>query len=285
MARVQRALQWTPERDAEIIRRYAAGETGQVIADHFGVCRSTILRRLPRLGAKARTNSEAQTKHTLRHDAFDVLTPDAAYWCGFLFTDGSVSHRPGQTPEVSVGLSECDLGHIEKLRAFLGSTHAITPMKARPMTFKAGAYISKAACRYSVRSAKLADRLCALGRYDGPVDEGLVQSRDFWRGAMDGDGTIGISGGYPYLHLVGSRRLMEAYVRFLGHTGTRSLHVQPHKMIFSVNASGATAARIIDRLYLQASPVLDRKASRAARIHAWSLAAERPLPGLEMLGA
>jgi len=66
--------------------------------------------------------------------------------------------------------------------------------------------------RFSVRSEQLAERILRLGRYDGPIDDTLVGSRDFWRGVTDGDGSLGIlDTGYAYIGLVGSRRLLEAF--------------------------------------------------------------------------
>lgn len=265
MGRVLRA-QLSPEVGDEAARRYLAGETAQAVADALGTSQSKILRELEWRGIKRRSRREAHTKHPLRHDALDILTPEAAYWCGFLFTDGSVLRRAGQSPVVAVGLSACDRGHLEKLRAFLGSTHAIAALPPRENVHRSGMYTSRAACRFAVRSDRLAERLLALGRYDGPVDERLAQSRDFWRGAVDGDGTIGVSCGAPFLKLVGSRRLLEAYVRFLGRVGTRRLHVRPHKTIFCVSTSGSTAERVIDRLYSGATTALDRKAAKAVNI-------------------
>ena len=64
------------------------------------------------------------TKH-LNHEAFDIVTNDAAYWIGFLFADGSVIKQQKGAPQVQLRLSEVDRGHLEKFRHFLDSTHAI----------------------------------------------------------------------------------------------------------------------------------------------------------------
>ena len=271
MARVQRPP-LSPEDSDEAVRRYTAGETAQAIANILGTYEAKVLCDLHRRGVRVRSNRESHTKHTLKHDAFDVLTPDTAYWCGFLFADGTIGKRG--TPDVAVTLSECDRGHLEKLRTFLGSTHAITNIAGHTW---GDVYISEPAARFSVRSARLASRLLELGRYEGPVGGELASSRDFWRGVVDGDGTVGISCDLPFLKLVGSRRLLEAYVRFLGRVGTRRLHVRPHKTIFCVSTSGSTAERVIDRLYSDATTVLDRKAAKAADILAQSSALEPKL--------
>ena len=126
----------TAEQKAEAVERYAAGQGSPEIAAAFGVSNVAILGVLRRRGVVIRGQREAQTKHTLRHDALDVLTADAAYWCGFLFTDGTIMpRRAGKgAAGIAVALSDRDRGHLEKFRTFLGPTHAITPIAAhRPM--------------------------------------------------------------------------------------------------------------------------------------------------------
>ena len=86
-----------------------------------------------------------------------------------------------------------------------------------------------------------------------------AQGVDTSAGVVDGDGSIGFSCGFAFLHLCGSRRLLEAFVSFLGHTGARRLHVRPHKTIYGARTGGATAERIIDRLYVDAGTALDRR--------------------------
>ena len=146
----------------------------------------------------------------LRHDALDVLTPDAAYWCGFIFTDGTIVHRTGirrgGQPEIAVVLQRRDRDHLVKLRDFLGSTHAITPVApatVSPNIARPNGGQGTGAFRYSVRSQRLADRLTALGRYGPAVDPALAASCDFWRGCIDGDGTVGISCGIPQVEAGG----------------------------------------------------------------------------------
>lgn len=122
----------------------------------------------------------------LNHEAFDIVTNDAAYWIGFLFADGSVIKQQKGAPQVQLRLSEIDRGHLEKFRQFLASTHVITT--SPPGNF--GGYRSRASARYAVTSRRLAGRLLEMGRYEGPIASELAASRHFWRGVVDGDGGI-----------------------------------------------------------------------------------------------
>lgn len=205
---------------------------------------------------------ERAKKYQLRHDAFDELTPDAAYWIGFLFADGSVLRRGDA--EVQVRLSERDRQHLVKLRTFLGSNHKIGAAPAGNF----GGYRSRPSVRLTVTSRRLAQRLLSLGRYEGPIDGTLIQSRDFWRGIVDGDGSLGIlASGYAYIGLVGSRRLLEAFLVFLQGNGLGArMTIRPDKTIFQVATAGYIAERIVSLLYENATVALDRKAASAAKI-------------------
>jgi hypothetical protein len=89
-------------------------------------------------------------------------------------------------PRVQLRLSEIDRGHVEKFRQFLSSTHAVTV--SPPGNF--GGYQSRASVCYTVSSRRLGERLLELGRYEGQIAAELVGSRHFWRGVVDGDGSI-----------------------------------------------------------------------------------------------
>ena len=252
----------TIDQAAEIVSRYQAGEKSRDIAIAFGVSSALILETLRRSGVAAST--PGAVPRPLRHDALDVLTPDAAYWCGFIFTDGTIVHRRGQQPEIAVVLQRRDRDHLVKLRDFLGSTHAITPVAPAAVALNGGQ--GTGAFRYSVRSQLLADRLIALGRYGPAVNPALTASRDFWRGCIDGDGTVSISCGIPQVKLVGSRWLLRAFVDFLGPISRRPLNVRPARNIYVVSTRYSTAEKVIERLYVGASTALERKAAVATKI-------------------
>jgi hypothetical protein len=215
----------TTAQASEMVSRYQAGERAADIAAAFDVSRDLIWETLRRSGADARNSGPVP--FPLRHDALDVLTPEAAYWCGFIFTDGTIVRRPNRgQPEVAVVLQRRDRDHLVKLRDFLGSDHAITPVAPTVVALNGGQ--GTGAFRFAVRSQRLANILTALGRYGPAVNPALAASRDFWRGCIDGDGTVGISCGIPQVKLVGSHWLLSAFVDFLGPVSSRRpLNVRP----------------------------------------------------------
>lgn len=237
------------------VERYARGQTCAEIAADFGVTGVAILDVLNRRGVPIRRRC------TLRNDALDELTPEAAYWCGFLFADGNV--RKGsltRQPTVGLDLAERDREHLEKLRSFLGSTHKISIGNKSPLSYQ-----------FRVSSTRLAERLFELGRYEGPIAPELAASRHFWRGLVDGDGSLGCyakrpgSQPSPQFRLCGQGRALLAFTKFLhedASTGAR-LTVRPHKSIYNVGTTGWSAARIVELLYEDAPVALDRKAETA----------------------
>lgn len=249
----------TEKQRREVVERYARGETSTRIAAHFGVSGVAILDVLHGRGVAVRGRC------TVRHDAFDELTPEPAYWCGFLFADGNVyvPKNWNQQPVLSVRVAERDRNQLVKLRNFLGSTHKINEVSG-----------SHPACQFRVPSTQLARRLCDLGRYEGPIAPELAISRHFWRGVVDGDGSLGCypkrpgAAPSPQFRLCGEQRMLLAFINFLhtdGTTGT-NLSVRPHKSIYSIGTTGPTAVRIMELLYRDAPVALDRKADTASRI-------------------
>lgn len=87
---------------------------------------------------------------------------------------------------------------------------------------------------------------------------------------IDGDGSLGhLASGYAYFALVGSRRLLEAFLLFLKSNGLGArMTIRPDKTIFQVATAGCTAESIVSFLYENAVVALDRQAASAAKIAA-----------------
>lgn len=118
--------------------------------------------------------------------AFSKYTPEACYWAGFLAADGNISSGSrGKMNRIRLYLAECDIGHLEKFKKFLGSDHKVThtPKYRR--------------CSFEFCSSEIAKDL--LEKYGiGPKKSLTYTGPDFlpddmWkhfiRGVFDGDGS------------------------------------------------------------------------------------------------
>lgn len=67
--------------------------------------------------------------YKINKNKLDVIdTEEKAYWIGFIWCDGynAIRHRSGKTNyEFKLSLQESDIGHLEKFRDFMESTHPI----------------------------------------------------------------------------------------------------------------------------------------------------------------
>src|SRR5438874_1995899 len=76
-----------------VVAEYRNGESAVQIAIRRGTSKDTILRILDDHGVARRERAEATRMAVaipVNHHAFDVLTPESAYWIGVLMADGCV---------------------------------------------------------------------------------------------------------------------------------------------------------------------------------------------------
>lgn len=254
---------------SEIVRRYQSGESGTDLAAIYGVTFSTIYRKLEKSGLSRRGLSEA--KRTLKFDelAFDTLTPNAKYWIGFLFADGTIlNDGPNQSNKIKLGVSDEDESHVHKLKHFLKSDHKISKY-----TKASNGY---SYCELSIRSDHMTSRLKELGlcgKLQHVAHESLEADPDFWRGVVDGDGHLRITRcGYQMrehaaLEVCGGKQLLEQFHRLVQAVHPKYQgNITKHSSIWRVKLTGSSAVSMVRFLYDNPSTSLDRKYEAAKEI-------------------
>ncbi len=102
----------------------------------------------------------------------------------------------------------------------------------------------------------------------------IGESESFWRGMVDGDGSLGISNGYATIALFGQRAVLEPFAVFMRERCGAKVNVIIHhhadvtknrKTLWKVETSGATALAAIRLLY---SGVNDEVALTRKLLHA-----------------
>lgn len=221
--------------------------------------------------------------------AFSDRTEASSYWLGFFLTDGCLylpAYAPDRasTPQIHLGLQSTDASHVEKFAEFLGVKGKVRTRPPSVFTRGDGVAVrSSGAAYFYIVSERLASDLAALGimprkslREIAPFPH--VYDRHFWRGAVDGDGSLGWDRRgppLPMIELVGSHSLIAQFHVFLDQfkcINTSSPHRfnQQNPDLWRLRFSGRPAARVVTLLYNGAGVYLDRKMSIATAIMRWA---------------
>jgi hypothetical protein len=261
-----------PDVQDEIARLYLQGHGRNELATRFGLRNRTYVSHLlRRRGIPIRSSVEVR-RPKLRHDAFASAGTDdeAAYWTGFLMTDGCVSVFGPNTTYVILVLAKRDAGHLESFLRFLGANNRIREVPDGSKKTRGGLV------RVDIASKELAADLARYGVVPRKTLTAEVRhlenNRHFWRGAIDGDGSIhtAVKIGRrprPVLQFCGSERLVTQFAEFAArHTPTRA---RPHRgkgREWAVGFACGLALELIDLLYRDCAVALPRKMALARSI-------------------
>ncbi|GAB3259731.1 hypothetical protein [Kineosporia babensis] len=212
-------------------------------------------------------------------DNLPAWEDDAAYWAGFLMADGTIS----TTNRITLSLAAKDEGHIAAWLEFLGCLQVKIRIESvrfsndAPEKMKARAQVSSRQLAEDLARHGIVHRKSSAGL---PASASLAENAAFWRGMIDGDGTLGLPKGKhgPILMLVGSLAVMEQFADFLHHVigGKKPnvLAVHGTSVIVQVRVNGVRTREAIHVLWdgvfdARQSPALDRKSQRASEAMTW----------------
>jgi hypothetical protein len=269
----------TPEVAAQIVRRYCELKDGpKKLGEDYGVCKRTIHNLVRRAGFEVR--SEKGVHFPSRSDAFDVLTPEAAYWAGMLMADGCISESKKTQwncqPQLILVLNREDEHHITRFQQFIGATQHKVSQIIIPA--RAVGYRTSLASRLAVVSGPICRRLTALGitarkTFTAVASAELAIDRDFWRGVSDGDGCVHATCAHDVL---GSEALCRQYVAYIERTAPGAVYdLHPRAGCWSVSVNSNAARRMLAHLYQDGDVSLGRKHERARH---WAAGRTSKLP-------
>lgn len=232
------------------IQDYLKGMTYKDVATKYGVAISAI-QEWVKTEHVGRTCWESRSKYTVDHNAFKEVTPESLYWAGFLAADGWVQEKNENNKVIGLGLKKSDLGHIEKFREFIKSD---LPIKEKKYSFD-----------ISVSSVQMANNLAKFGvtprkslNYSPP--EFCLNSPDFWRGMIDGDGSVFESRGNMRVMLCGSKDAVFGLYNWINTFA--DVKAKPYirsEGFWAFRTSCTYAQKTIQKLYENGGPSLDRK--------------------------
>ncbi len=248
--------------------RYMSGELASVLCKEFGVPSTTALRMLRRQGIPIHSRSYVRRRssgHSVDESVFDKITPESAYWIGFLMADGCITEKNNS---IALYLSSKDSAHLVKFKSFLMATQKISHDSARPSR---GTFHSNPISRFTIKSRRLVIALNSYGvtpkkSFTAMVSSNLSFDRNFWRGVIDGNGTIGVYNKKPLLKLTGSKPLTLQFTMLVKRITGVQIKIGPDRTVYRAVTGCKTAEAMIRFLYKDAETYLCRKMDIATSI-------------------
>jgi uncharacterized protein YjcR len=236
---------------------------------------------LPRKNPNMPERFNPHRKYTLNEHAFDDAenNEDAQYFLGLLMADGCVSEAKDKKngriyKSIVLSLSNDDGFHLEDFKTFLGSNHRIIKIELPARRVLNQNKLSPAATvhRLQVSSARLveaAERYGVVPRKSLTAQVHFLEDKPaFWRGAVCGDGCLGIdkSSGQAFLHLCGSKTICEQFLTFCNKHCSTKVSLVARGNIFYVRLGSLPAVTITAVLFPPDCIALKRKKELAEKI-------------------
>lgn len=203
------------------------------------------------------------------------MRPEHAYLLGFVQTDGHHEAGPGRKGRVRVEVSAVDAPLLHAFVELVRPAYSSVSYRDRTTNFGEHRTVSWAAYDESLRAEFLALGL-PTGKKSTTVAPPSVpfSSRDYLRGLLDGDGSVGFTGkGLPFVSFVtASQALAEFFcAQVEAVTGARRAPRRTTRDgVFAPMVTNDPAAALAAYLYAEDCLALPRKAQSAARVAAWT---------------
>ncbi len=248
----------TKEEKQAVVEAYRQGESSEAIGRRIGKSGPGIRQILRKAGIDRRTAVEAHQEATLRTDAFDSPTDEGKYWLGLLVSDGWVLEGGnGSHARLGISLTAPDGEYLHLFAEFLGSTR-----KPRLRINKGRRNVYS----WCVRNKKLVDAVARFGvvprkSHIAYVHDDFKHDPNFWRGMIDGDGTISRDPRIPGIGITGTEVVCEAFAKMAYALFPKHLAVVQvnNRKSFSVSLSGEPAKVVMEHLYKSPGPAMERK--------------------------
>ena len=248
-------------------------ESARSIAKIFGVPRS-VTERLSFFTDRKKQIIEVNENYFEKID-----TEEKAYWLGFLYADGYVRKRKGNSCVIELCLAEIDKNHLEKFKNMI---HSDSPIRKRIARCNGKEFI---AYRFSVHREKmyndLADKGCIenkslkLSFPNKNIFKEISLIKHFIRGYVDGDGSLGIYGEkkVPNISILGTFEFLNGVLDWLKNDGSIKTNARVIRCtgkgkenIFQLGFSRRNAYNVVNYLYDNSNIYLDRKYDKYLQI-------------------
>ena len=223
----------------DLLKNYYSGMSSGDIAKKYGLKPSVITDTLHKAGCVFRDNSEHHQTYKLDHSVFENKSEDLMYWLGFIASDGNIHDNC-----LNITAHSDDAYHLQSFLDFCKSTHLVRSNK------------NENTHRVDIRNRKLANILIELGITKNksltfsPTKE-MCESTSFWRGMVDGDGSIHITkkGNLSMYLCGGSIDCIQAFEKWVKSKTDTKANIYKGASAYYFIISGRHAVRIANELY------------------------------------
>ena len=239
----------TPQEELDVIKFLESGWAPKIVKENLSLTEYHFRKACKNQGYKPTGEYVA-----FDHHKFDQITNESAYWLGFILADGYIKQNPKQNG-LAFTLASKDRSHLEKLKSFLSSNNKISN------SGNGGVCIS-------FISDYLVDKLSEYNIVPQKSDiasppEILKNNRHFWRGVVDGDGSLLKHNGYTVISLAGTIDVVQSFIDFVKLNGVET-KANPAKLkhsrcTYQVVMYGRFGVQVARLLYQDANIFLDRK--------------------------
>ncbi len=171
---------------------------GTSLERKYGV---TFYKDFNRLGLQMRNNQEKGKKYTCNSDYFkDIDNEEKAYWFGFIYGDGYLSHTNNSTTRFGLSIMASDYDHMVKFKKAINFNGNISKYKV-----VSGYKVGVEYCRIIVSDDRFSNNLISHGLIEHKsnimqaptgIPEQLI--KHWIRGFMDANGSIMITKNNEY---------------------------------------------------------------------------------------
>lgn len=236
----------------KIIVLHKSGYSDKEIGKIIGASKSTIRNYLIWWGEYI-----GREYYKVNHNFFSIIdTEEKAYWLGFIMADGCVYNNL-----LIIALKKTEINHLKKLLNNLDSNHKVYIRETRVIVQISSPQIVADLAKYGV----IPKKSLVLEPEINMIPDNLIHH--FWRGVIDGDGTVAIrTDGPPYIHICGTTYMCYGFKEWCLQYCNSRANVLPTENIFRYAIVGKNSKIIISKLYKDATVYLDRKYEKAIGI-------------------
>ncbi|MGW4019935.1 LAGLIDADG family homing endonuclease [Streptomyces sp. NPDC005009] len=204
----------------------------------------------------------------------DLMVPEYAYMFGFLQADGHLAKGTGQKGRLTVEIGARDVEILHEFRRLTPYYSSVTERTRSTNFTKVHTSAIWTLCALAART-RLNELGLPYGRKSQTIEppQGPFSARDYVRGLIDADGSVGLTGaGFPFVSVTTLSEAIGAYVCSYAQQVTgaeRTLKRNTRDGIYNILYTKENAQKLAVDLYYPRSLSLARKQAAASALSGW----------------